>query len=169
LNAHIGDRDGLFFTRRSAVRACRQAPLFGSSLAALSDEFRHRCRTIGKPTAIERQRIREQLLRDAGGLNYDHLEHEFKGIANRLKWPSAATLKDFRHLFSTCLENAGIPEFYRRYFMGQSPGRSPIVTYTHLNELEQQFAKAVQNGLTPLVTAIVDRAAQFRLKSGPSS
>lgn len=166
LNKHIGDRDGLVFTRRSTMRVCRKNPLFGASLATLSEEFRRRCRAIGTPSAINRQRIREHLLRDAGGLNYDQIEYEFQAIANRLKWPGAATLKDFRHLFSTCLENAGVPEFYRRYFMGQSPGRATIATYTHLNELQQQFAKAVQNGFASLVTAITDRAAELGLKLG---
>ena len=162
LNKVSGNRDGLLFTRRAAVRACRQTPLYGASLATLAEEFRRRCRIGGTPSAVERQRIREHVLRDAGGLNYDQIEHEFHAIAGALKWPRAATLKDFRHLFSTCLENAGVPEFYRRYFMGQSPGKAPIVTYTHLNELQGQFAKAVQNGLAPLVTAISHRAAALQ-------
>jgi integrase len=162
LSEQSGDRNGLIFTRRSAMRACRQTPLFGASLTTLSAEFR---RGLGTPSAVERQRIRERLLREAGGLNYDQVEHEFQAIATRLKWPGAATLKDFRHLFSTCLENAGVPEFYRRYFMGQSPGRAAIVTYTHLNELEQQFARAVQNGLAPLVAAITDQAGKLRLQA----
>lgn len=159
LNKVSGNRNGLLFTRRAAVRVCRQTPLYGASLATLAEEFRRRCSIGGTPSAVERQRIRERILRDAGGLNYDQIEHEFHAIAGALKWPRAATLKDFRHLFSTCLENAGVPEFYRRYFMGQSPGKAPIVTYTHLNELQGQFAKAVLNGLAPLVTAIADRAA----------
>lgn len=165
-NEQSDDRNGLIFTRRSAMSVCRQTSLFGASLTTLSDEFRRRCRAIGSPSAVDRKRVREHLLRDAGGLNYDQIEHEFQAIATRLKWPSAATLKDFRHLFSTCLENAGVPEFYRRYFMGQSPGRAAIVTYTHLNELEQQFAKAVRNGLAPIVATITDRAAELRPKAG---
>ncbi len=157
-----GNREGLLFTRRAAVRACRQTPLYGASLATLAEEFRRRCRNGGTPSAVERQRIRERILRDAGGLNYDQIEHEFRAIAGALNWPRAATLKDFRHLFSTCLENAGVPEFYRRYFMGQSPGKAPIVTYTHLNELQGQFGKAVQNGLAPLVTAIAARVTTLQ-------
>lgn len=162
LRSQIGEGVGLIFTRRNVLGACRQAPLFGASLATLSGEFRHRCRNAGTPSAGARQRLREQLLHEAGSLNYDQIEHEFQTLARRLKWPRAATLKDFRHLFSTCLENAGVPEFYRRYFMGQSPGKAPIVTYTHLNELHEQFAKAVQSGLAPLAAAVADRAKELK-------
>jgi hypothetical protein len=156
---------GLIFTRRSIDKRCPSMPLFGASLEVLAEEYRRRCRAAGTSSAVERQQIREQLLRDAGGLNYDQIEHEFRSIAVSLKWPKAATLKDFRHLFSTCLENAGVPEFYRRYFMGQSPGRTPIVTYTHLNELQQQFAKAAQCGLAPLTAAVADRIAKINAAS----
>lgn len=162
LRCHIGDGGGLIFTRRTAV-ICRQTPLFGASLPTLANEFCRRCRAAGTPSAVERQQIREQLLHDAGGLNYDQIEHEFHSIAGRLQWPQAATLKDFRHLFSTCLENSGVPEFYRRYFMGQSPGKTPIVTYTHLNELQTQFSKALQCSLAPLLSAIVERFSQLKL------
>ena len=103
------------------------------------------------------------------GLNYDQIEHEFHSIAGRLQWPQAATLKDFRHLFSTCLENSGVPEFYRRYFMGQSPGKTPIVTYTHLNELQTQFSKALQCSLAPLLSAIAERVSQLKLANNSNA
>ena len=76
---------------------------------------------------------------EARALGYDHIQHEFQKISRSLQWPNSATLKDFRHLFSSCLENAGVPEFYRRYFMGHSPGRAPITTYTHLSQLHEQY------------------------------
>ena len=72
----------------------------------------------------------------------------------RLQWPSTATIKDFRHLFATCLENAGMPEHYRKYLMGQSPGRAAIVTYTHLNEIRQRYEEAVLRQIQPLVDVI---------------
>lgn len=165
-----GEGQGLLFTRRSAVGKSRTTPLYGASLMQLSDEYHRRCRAAEAHAAVNRQRIREELIRDAGGLNYDQIEHEFHIVAQRLRWPSAATLKDFRHLFSTCLENAGVPEFYRRYFMGQSPGKAPIVTYTHLNELQKQYGNAVRGGLAPLAAAAADRAAQLAFKqSEPES
>jgi hypothetical protein len=42
--------------------------------------------------------------------------------------------------------------------MGQSPGRTPIVTYTHLNQLEVQFHKALTQDLAALVAVITERA-----------
>ena len=158
-------REGLIFTRRGIQQVSRQTPFFGASLAKLAEEYRRQRCAAGNPSVLERSKIRERLLRDAGGLNYDQIEHEFQSIARELKWPRTATLKDFRHLFSTCLENAGVPEFYRRYFMGQSPGKTPIATYTHLNELQGQFAKALQIELAPLVAAIGSQAATLNALS----
>jgi integrase len=155
---------GLLFVRRNSDTKNRKVPLYGMSLTQLIDEFHRRCRAQHTPSADERHRIREELIRDAGGMNYDYIQHEFQSIARKLSWPPAATLKDFRHLFSTCLENSGVPEFYRRYFMGQSPGKTPIVTYTHLNELHGQFAKALENGLAPLVAAVSERESQLNVK-----
>lgn len=109
-------------------------------------------------TKIQAQNI---LLRDSGGLTYDHIEHEFRKIAARLDWPAAATLKDFRHLFNTEMQNAGMPEFYRRYLLGQSPGRSALVNYTHLNDLRHQYEQAVNKTLKPLL-AVVSNAVQER-------
>jgi integrase len=151
-------QQGLLFTRRQLLNSKRSAPLAGASLHDLTQEFKKRCDMERQPSAATRQLIREQVLRFAGGLNYDHIEHEFRAVAEKLHWPRAATIKDFRHLFSTCLENSGVPEFYRRYFMGQSPGKSAIVTYTHLNELRQQFDKAAQDSMEPIVSAIRKRS-----------
>ena len=61
-------------------------------------------------------------------------------------------------MFATCLENAGMPEHYRKFLMGQSPGRAAIVTYTHLNEIRQRFNDAVEKTLRPLVDAIERRS-----------
>ena len=148
---------GLLFTRRRAGIDCQSFPWFGASLATLAAEFQRRCREVSSSTATARQRIRDEVIRAAGGLNYDCIEHEFKVVSRRLAWPRQATLKDFRHLFSTSLENAGIGEFYRKYFMGQSPGRAPIATYTHLNRLEVQYHKALAQDLAPLIAVISKR------------
>lgn len=149
---------GLLFPRRGVLQKSKAAPLYGISLVELAEEYRHRSRATSATSAVERLQLREQVLHDAGGLNYDRIEHEFQSVAHRLHWPRAATLKDFRHLFSTCLENSGVPEFYRRYFMGQSPGKSAIVTYTHLNELEKQFSKAADGPLAPMTEVVRRRS-----------
>lgn len=151
-----GNSAGLLFKRRHTTR--QQFPLLGASLADLAAEYHGRCREATASTAADRQKILRRLIAAAGGLNYDSLEREFQVIARRLSWPRQATLKDFRHLFSTALENAGVGEFYRRYFMGQSPGRTPLATYTHLNQLEIQFGKALANDLAPLVAVVQQRS-----------
>jgi integrase len=156
------EREGLIFTRRRD-KCNTSSPMFGASLQECIDEFRRCCRGLGATTALQRQTAREQILSKAGALNYDQIEHEFKNIASSLQWPKSATMKDFRHLFSTSLENAGVPVFYRRYLMGQSPGNSPIVTYTHLNELDQQYGRALQSQLKPIIDAITQRSVELEL------
>ena len=152
---------GLLFTRRDVNDGGSSAPLYGASLAELGAEFLRRCHSEPAQSAAARQSIRDQLMRDAGALNYDQLEHEFQRLARQLGWPRQATLKDLRHLFSTNLENSGVPEYYRRYLMGQSPGKAPIVTYTHLDQLQGQFQKALDQDLAPLVDAIDRRAREL--------
>ena len=120
-----------------------------------------RSRLQNQTSAVHRERVRAQIFREAGALDYDQIEHEFRAIAGQLEWPRAATLKDFRHLFSTCLENAGVPEFYRRYFMGQSPGKTAIAVYTHMNELNEQYSRYLRAQLSSLSTAIVRRFEQL--------
>jgi hypothetical protein len=66
-------------------------------------------------------------------------------------------MKDFRHLFNTSMQNAGMPEFYRRYLLGQSPGRSALVNYTHLNDLQQQYTRAVESIYRLLLDAVKER------------
>ena len=156
-----GGGEGLLFKRRGVAKTDAGASLFGASLAAVVGEFQRRCASDRLQSAARRKQIRDEVLAAAGGLNYDHIEGEFTKIARRLRWPPKATLKDFRHLFSTCLENAGVPEYYRRYLMGQSPGRATIATYTHLNELKTQFQKALRQDLAPLVEALERRAGEL--------
>ena len=154
---------GLIYLRRGVVATSKAAPLIGASLKALVQEFQRRSVAAGIRTAADRRRIRDQLLHDAGGMNYDHIATEFDRVAQTLKWPQAATLKDFRHLVATCLENAGMPEHYRKFLLGQSPGRAAIVTYTHLNAIREQFDAAVGSVIHPLVEAIERRIAELNL------
>lgn len=119
---------------------------------ALLEEYQQQ--TAGMVSARSRLAIRTQLHRAWGGLSYDALDGEFRRLTQRLDWPPSATLKGFRHLFATCLENGGMPEFYRRYLMGHSSGRSAIVTYTHLNQLRQQYERVVRTELGPVLEAL---------------
>lgn len=137
--------------------AARREPACGIKLQSVTefvDEYRKRRRSTQNSDSV---RVRRRLIREAGGTDYDKIEHEFKKISRQLGWPKEATLKDFRHLFSTSLENAGLPTFYRRYLMGQSPGRSALVTYTHIDQLRTQYAKASESTLKPIIDAIIER------------
>ena len=154
---------GLLYLRRSVVAEPGSAALAGASFLALVKEFQRRSAAGGIHTAADRRRLRDQLLHDAGGINYDHIVAEFGKVARALKWPQPATIKDFRHLVATCLENAGMPEHYRKFLLGQSPGRAAIVVYTHLNEIRQRFEEAVGKNLYPLVSAIDQRAKDLGL------
>lgn len=155
---------GLLYRRRAVAENGAQAPLDGSSLPQLVSEYRRRCSTASALSAGEKQKLRNHLLHDAGGLSYDHIQGEFAGLAQRLGWPRAATLKDLRHLFATTMNNAAMPEGYRRYLMGQSPGNAAILAYTHLNELQRHYAEAVEREWGSLLNAIKER---LRVLSGP--
>jgi hypothetical protein len=94
-------------------------------------------------------------------MGYDDVEQEFQALARRLRWPRQATLKDLRHLFATTLNNAGVPEAYRRYLLGQSPGRAAVVAYTHLNELGRHYTESVRREWAPLLEGINRRLAEL--------
>ena len=151
---------GLLFLRRKIWDGSERPQLWGAGLNQLEREFEDRCRSKSGLSARERVKRRETVFRDAGAITYDHIEHEFGRIARSLGWPAEATIKDFRHLFSTSLENAGMPIFTRRYLLGQAPGKSPIVSYTHINELRRHYEEAIFRTLEPLVNAIVRRSRQ---------
>jgi integrase len=163
----VGSSSGLLYLRRGVVAPNKSAPLAGASYKTLVTEFQRRCEVAAIRTIADRYRARDQLLRDAGGITYDHIVGEFSRITRRLGWPASATIKDFRHLVATCLENSGMPEHYRRFILGQSPGRAAIVTYTHLNEVRQKFTAAVQQTLGPIVDAIDQRAQDLGLTPSP--
>jgi hypothetical protein len=150
---------GLLYVNRRVAENRIQPPSWSKSLALLSGEYRRRCKSQGTNSAAAQRSIRNGLMREAGQLNYDHVVTEFGKLARSLKWPAKATLKDLRHLCSTNLENAGVPEYFRKYFMGQSPGRAPLATYTHLtiDKLREQYQKAMDTELKPLAEAIGSR------------
>ena len=154
---------GLLYHRRRVEEGRGKRPLLGALLETIVEVFEQRCAATQVRTAAARQKARDQVLREAGGITYDHIVAEFRKVATRLAWPAQATLKDFRHLFATTLENAGVPEFYRRYLMGQSAGRAAIVTYTHLNELRERYEEAVQRKFQPLVDAVLRRTRALGL------
>lgn len=128
------------------------------SLKELTAEFQERCRIEKADTARHRRDVRDDVVRDAGCLSYDIIQGEFSQIAKRLKWPKSATLKGFRHLFATVLEDGGMPEHYRKYFMGQSHGRAAVVTYTHLVQLRKQF-ESVMNREWPSLLEVIEQAS----------
>ena len=160
-------RRGLLYQKREAMRDGYSAPVWSASLDALVTEFERRCVKAGSIGSSQRLRLRDQIMKEAGALTYDDIDKPFRRIARALNWPKKATLKDFRHLFSTTMENAGMPEFYRRYLMGHSPGRSAIVNYTHLNKLPEQYEEAVRREWRDLVDALWARAKELELVSLP--
>jgi integrase len=66
-------------------------------------------------------------------------------------------VKDFRHLFATALENAGVPESYRRYLMGHAPGRAALVSYTHLNRLAERYETMLRTEMAPVLGVLEHR------------
>lgn len=150
-------RRGLLYSRRPAITPGDSPSLTGASLEQVAAEFRRRCAQEKATTAARYEAIRVEVMKLAGYLGYDQIHDEFDRVRRQLGWPAAATLKDLRHLFSTTLANAGMPEFYRRYLMGHSPGKAAIVSYTHLNELKERYQEAMDRGFTPILEAVRER------------
>lgn len=161
-----GKEKGLLLERRSVAEGREQVPLRGASLAELIGEYRSRCDRANAKTAADRTRVRDGVLRDAGGLDYDHVQGESARLADGLEWPAAATLKDLRHLFATTLNNAGVPEGYVRYLMGHAPGKAALVAYTHLDQLRRHYAAALETEWAPLLDAINQRVAVLSRGAG---
>jgi hypothetical protein len=157
-----GRPHGLLVERRSVAQGGERAPWRGASLAELIVEFRRRCAAPRSPDAARRLELRGELLREAGGVDYDQIGQEFGKVARRLSWPRRATLKDFRHLFCTMMASACLPEVYRRYLMGHAPERAAIAAYTHLSDLPRHYAEALRREGTPLIDAILERVRALR-------
>jgi hypothetical protein len=148
---------GLLFERRAVVESRGRAPLRGHSPADLAVEYRKRV-AVSPKSAAERVRARTNVFREAGGLTYDDIRHEFRTIAGRLGWPAAATVKDLRHLFATTMHDVVMPDGYRRYLLGHSPGRAAVLAYTHLTRVREVYSAS---GLAawPAVIAAINRRA----------
>ncbi|HJN08216.1 MAG TPA: hypothetical protein QF564_05960 [Pirellulaceae bacterium] len=157
---------GLLYVNRGVAEGRSNPDFLGWSADQLATEFRRRCVAIKGPDARQRRRIRDQVMKESGQLKYDHVEAEFKKLSSRLEWPAEATLKDLRHLFCTCLEDAAVPEFYRRYMMGQSFGKTPIVAYTHITEspVKTYYQVALESKFAPIVDAIEHRWQALNVK-----
>jgi hypothetical protein len=157
-----GRAAGLLLDRRAVLEGHEAAPLRGLPLPDLIAEYRRRCAQAGAQGAAGRRAVRVGLLRDAGGLNYDDVEGEFRRLAARLGWPRAATLKGFRHLFATGMNDAGMPDAHRRYLLGHSPGRAAVAAYTHLSGVREIYAGVLRGAWAPLAEAVRARAAALR-------
>lgn len=155
-----GLRDGLMFHARK--KALRKLPM--PSKESLTMQFQEQ--RSHAETAAKLRTLRNRLLASAGQLTYDPIRLEFGKLARRLSWPRVATVKDFRHLFATSLENAGVPESYRRFFMGHAPGREAIVNYTHLNRIREHFLNAIEREYKPVVAAIEQRSIELGMLAG---
>ena len=152
---------GLLLHRRSVWEGIEKSPLLSYSLDEITKEYTRRCRKSTNLSAEQGIQIRDQLLQEAGGMKYDHIENEFRRLADQLSWPAEATLKDFRHLFSTAMMNAGMPEYYRKYLMGHAVSKSAISTYTHLDQLREHYLKASQRQFLPLIEVFTRRSKEL--------
>jgi hypothetical protein len=101
--SHLGE--GLIFHRRNSAL---QPSLMVATRQSLARRFQLDLATTSLSAALRRRR-RDSVLASAGQLTYDHIRLEFGKLARPLRWPVSATMKDFRHLFATSLENAGVP------------------------------------------------------------
>ncbi|MFM7149716.1 MAG: hypothetical protein ACKO23_07730 [Gemmataceae bacterium] len=153
---------GLLYRRRAVLEGQEKAPWGEASYQNLVSEFNRRCAQGKVCSAMERLHVRDQLLQEAGQVNYDRIKREFRTLARKLGWSTEATLKDFRHLFCTMLGNASIPEHYRRYLMGHAPGKAAVVAYTHLSQLQGHFDSALQKEWQPLLQAILARLSTLQ-------
>ncbi|QDT87388.1 tyrosine-type recombinase/integrase [Gimesia chilikensis] len=156
---------GLLLRRRSVWNGSVQPQLAGCSLEQLQVKYTQNCQKAKSPSADQRIKIRDQILQSAGGLKYDQIQNEFHQLAAKLSWPAKATLKDFRHLFSTALMNAGVPEYYRKYLMGHAVGRGAITNYTHLDQLREQYQAAVDREFQPVLEVVSKRVSEWKQRT----
>lgn len=144
-------------------RDFKQSPGTPLGQSQLQEEYVRRIAQLRASTALARRQIRDRILNAAGAMDYDRIQQEFQQLATHLQWPREATLKGFRHLFATALENCGCPESYRRFFLGHSPGKAAIVRYTHLDQLRRHYRQLLESEYAPIVTALkaaVDRGTE---------
>jgi hypothetical protein len=164
LLASDGRTHGLLYVRRGVYGAgVRARPLLGASMTDVAAEIACRLKLRAVSSAAMRQTIRDQVLGEAGGINYDCIENEFSGLAASLGWPKAATLKDFRHLFLTMLSNAGLAEPYRQYLAGQAQSVAAVTNYTHLDQVRRQYVRAVEQEWPALFAVLNTRLVETQM------
>ncbi len=154
-----GADHGLVLCRRTVDEGRERPDLVGKSQQELIEAYQVRCREQSATTATDRQRVRDQVLHDAGGLTYKMIQGEFARIAKQLGWPRSATLKDFRHLCQTALDNGGMTREERQYLMGQSLGTAAITAYIHINKLPEHYTRAVESEMAPILQVLRARVA----------
>ncbi len=152
-----GAKEGLVLRRRAVEEGREQPTLVGRSQQELIQAYQKRCGEQSATTANDRQRVRDQVLYDAGALTYKRIQGEFIQIAQQLSWPSSATLKDFRHLCQTALDNGGMTREERQYLMGQSLGTAAITAYIHINKLPEHYTRAVESEMAPILQVLRER------------
>lgn len=158
---HGPSQEGLLFIKPTHKWEYIESNNSSNALQTVVQQFGTKMKKAGDSRAATQLGIRTEVFRAAGGIDYDFIEDEFKKIARRLNWPRKATLKDFRHLFCTTLNNSGIPEVYRRYLMGHTLGKGAILNYTHLDELQRHYRKALLSEWGTLLETIERRATSF--------
>ena len=153
--------DLVFHNRRFMQDAELQS---GKDDTSVVDDFRQQLTKIKSPTKLERVKLRDQVMRSHGWLSYDHIKREFGKLADKLGWSNRGSVKSLRHLFCTCLENAGVPEFFKKYMMGHSFGRAAIVNYTHITEeqVKRHYQRMIDQELSDVMDAIELRLHQLQ-------
>ena len=150
-------RLGLIYLRRSAAQGHEAPPLMGRSLPQLADEYVQRCARSNATTAAAKERIRGEIMRQAGAVSYDRINGEFRRVARQLQWPTSATLKGFRHLFATAMANGGMPDHERRYLLGHAPERAAIRVYTHMNQLAEHYRDIAERQYSGVLDVLRER------------
>lgn len=153
---------GLRFQNRNA----KKNNLHPISLKAVNEQFAAATMRIQNPLPTERRKLRDKTMRQQGHLNYDQVRREFDKLRQKLDWPNTVRPMALRHLFSTCVENAGVPTFFRKYMMGQSFGREAIVSYTHITEdkLREHYNRALHTELAPIHEALKKRRHKIEIE-----
>lgn len=151
-----GHQGGLIYLRRKVCDGTEIAKLMGVPVNRLAQHYQLRCQRASADAAA-RERIRDELLHEAGALNYDQIEGEFSKLAKSLQWPKVATLKDLRHLFLTSMNNAGMSDSYRQYFAAQAQTQAAVSRYTHLDALREQYLPAVCKEFAPVLEVLERR------------
>ncbi len=59
--------------------------------------------------------------------------------------------------------NAGMPEYYRKYLMGNAFSKAAISNYTHLDQLRERYEEAIERQYQPIVEAITNRAIELEI------